>query len=179
MDTTEYYRYRKDMDTGDVILWKTYNPLSWLIRKFSKAEYNHTSLIVKVGGYDSLIDRRFELETALYGVAFKSLSRTMEKHRGEAYWFALKDEWNDRRMGIGAWAFDQVGKPYDYVGLFQQIFGRISADMRSLFCSEYAYFAWKNNNIPMNIPLDKDGNELAPRPGDIPSLGILKDYVKL
>lgn len=171
----KYLEVRNQMKTGDVILWKTTSPVSWAIRVFSGGDFNHASLIVDIDGYDELVDRKFLLESVSSGVVLSSLSRKLKEHHGEAYWFSLKDEYNDKRMDIGNWSFQQVGVKYDYIGLFRQIFGRISANADLFFCSEFPYFAWKNVSIPMNNP-----SKLAPRPGDIPDLGIFKnDVIKL
>ena len=180
MNLDKYNEIRKEMKTGDTILFKKKSLISWLIRAISKGEYDHAALVVKVGGYNGLIDRRFVVESVASGVMFRGLYNKLSALNGEAWWFALKDEYQDKREDIGVWAFENIGTShYDFKGLFQQIFGRISADAKSYFCSEYNYFAYKNAGIHMNVPWDEDGNELAPRPVDMPHLGIFKEPVKL
>jgi hypothetical protein len=179
MNLDGYFKVRNEMKTGDTILFKKKKIISWLIRLFSGGEYDHTALVVKVGGYHELIDRRFIIESVLSGVTFRGLYNKLSALKGDAYWYPLKDEYDDKREEIGNWAFSNIGVKYDVKGVFQQIFGRISADARTYFCSEYNYFAYKNVDIPMNVPLDNNGKPLAPRPVDIPDLGIFKDPVKL
>jgi hypothetical protein len=167
-----YLNVRSQMKTGDVILWKTVSPIGWAIRMFSGGDFNHCSLVVDINGYDELVDRKFLMESVGSGVVLSSLRRVLKKHDGEAYWLPLKKEFDDKRMDIGNWAFQQVGIKYDYVGLFRQIFGKISANADLYFCSEFTYLAWKNVDIPMYNP-----GKLAPRPGDIPELGIFENAV--
>ena len=175
METDKYLECRPNIKTGDMILWKDNGPLGWLIRKFSKGDYNHVSLVVSIEEYDELIDRRFVLEANSPGIILRSLSNEIKDTKGESHWYPLKDEFNDKRMDIGNWAFQRIGVKYDYIGLFRQIFGRISANTDRFFCSEFVYYAWKSVGIKMN----EDNLGLAPRPGDLPSLGIFKDVVKL
>jgi hypothetical protein len=63
-------------------------------------------------------------------------------------------------------AFQYIGVPYDYKSLFKNAFGRVSADARALFCSEYCFLCY-----------GKTGK--APTPGEMPKLGIFKPGTKL
>jgi len=175
MDLNKYTEYRSQMQTGDMIEWRKKSLVGWLIRLFSGGDTNHNSLVVDIGGYDDLVNRKFVLESTMSGVVLNSLSNKIEHHKGEAYWTPLKSEFDDKRINIGNWAFLQVGVKYDFEGLFQQIFGRVSAEASKYFCSEYLYFAYKNSDIPIK-ELD-DGK--APRPSDMHLLGIHEPRVKL
>lgn len=174
MDITNYYGCRDSLKTGDVIQWKTYGLIGWLIRRFTKGNVNHTSLIVEVGGYEGLRERKFMLEAQGHGIVLTSLSKRLTEHKGEAYVLPLKSEFNDKRINVGNWAFQQVGIKYDYDSLFAQMSGKVWAVADKYFCSEFNYFAWKNADIPMYNP---DG--LAPRPCDIDSLGIFENPIVL
>jgi hypothetical protein len=167
-----YLQCRDQLKTGDVLQWRTASPIGFLIRLFSKGTVNHTSIIVNIQEYNELVDRRFLLEALGHGIVLTSISRRLKDHKGKVYWLPLKEEFDDKRINVGSWAFKQVGVKYDYIGLVQQIFGRVSADAMAYFCSEFAYMAWKNANIPMHNP-----SGLAPRPGDIPKLNICKEEV--
>jgi hypothetical protein len=59
-----------------------------------------------------------------------------------------------------------VGIPYDYQSIFHQLFGKVSADARRLFCSEYCYLAYGFTGK-------------APAPADMPALGIFEQPIKL
>ncbi len=161
-----YRKYRPYMRTGDCILWTSHSVLGWLIRKFSNSPFNHASLVICLEEYRGLTDRIFHLEALEGGIEFNLLSQRLLNHRGSALWLPLKPSFDLLRPKIGAWAFEQVGTPYDYGSLFKQILGRVSAEATKLFCSEYCYLAWKNAGIDM--PPVKH----APRPGDIPDLKI-------
>ena len=174
MEISKYIQHRDSFKTGDAVQWKSYGLIGWLIRRFSKGNVNHTSIIVDVGIYDNLSSRKFLLEAQGHGVVLTSLSRRSEEHKGEAYVLPLKDEFDDKRINIGNWAFMQVGVKYDYDSLFNQMAGRVLADAEKYFCSEFTYLAWKSADIPMNNP-----SGLAPRPCDIEDLGIFKKAVIL
>jgi hypothetical protein len=174
MDIENYIRYRDTLKTGDCIQWKTKSVIGWLIRLFSSGDVNHTSLVVNISGYEGIANRKFLLEARGSGVVLTSLSRRLGDHNGSAYILPLKDEFEDKRVNIGNFAFMQVGIKYDYDSLFNQILGKVSADASEYFCSEFVYLAWLNADIPMYNP---DG--LAPRPSDIDSLGIFKEPIQL
>ena len=174
MDISKYYRIRDTLKTGDVVQWKTYGFVSWLIRKFSKGNENHTSLIVEVGGYDGLTNRKFMLEAQGHGIVLTSLSKRITEHKGEAYVLQLEDRFDNKRINVGNWAFLQVGIKYDYDSLFKQMSGKVLANADQYFCSEFAYLAYKNADIPMYNP-----DDLAPRPCDMEDLGIFKMPIQL
>jgi uncharacterized protein YycO len=174
MDIENYLKIRDSLKTGDCVQWKSKSMIGWLIRMFSGGDVNHTSLIVSIGGYDSLIDRKFLLEAQKNGIVLTSLSRRLGAHNGSAYVLPLKNDFDDKRVNIGNWAFLQVGIKYDYDSLFNQILGKVSADAEKYFCSEFVYLAYKNADIPMYNP---DG--MAPRPVDVDKLGIFKEPIIL
>jgi hypothetical protein len=167
---TCYRKHRPQMQTGDALQWSTSSALGWLIRKFSKADVNHTSLVVDVNEYN----RKYQLEAIEQGIALTSISRRLKDFKGRVWWLPLKDELSDYRDTINQIAFHQVGIRYDYGSLFAQVFGRVSTDASKFFCSEFAYFCWYGSAIPMHNPTG-----MAPRPGVVPGIVIFKDAVKI
>jgi len=167
-----YQDNRHRIKTGDAIQWRSHTALGFLIRMFSKG-VNHTSLVVRIEYYDPY-DRVFLLEALEPGIVLTSLSRRLAMHNGEAFWLPLSTDFDNKRYAIGAWALSFVGVEYDYESLFRQVFGRVSAEAKRFFCSEFAYLAWQNAGIPMKNPTGK-----APRPCDIPGLGVFDDAVKI
>lgn len=162
MDT--YCNIRPYMKTGDLLLWKSHSILGAAIRYFSKSNVNHASLVIPLSGQGAL--RIFTLEALEKGIVPNFLSHRLTKYDGEVYWYPLKDEWDSNRAVIEALAFKHIGVPYDYKSLFKQAFSRVSADVRHLFCSEYCYVCY-----------GMEGQ--APRPGDMPGLGIFKSPIKI
>jgi len=167
-----YLQVRHAMKTGDCILWKSNSVVGWLIRKFSKGNVNHASLVIKLEQYEDLKDRRFLLEALGSGIVLKLLSRRLENFKGQVWWLPLKDEYNDNRDDIGTWALEQVGIGYDYVSVFKNIISKASADMKAFFCSEFCFLGWKLNGIKLK------GNK-APTPVDIPKLKIFKKSIRI
>ena len=166
---TPYSKARERMATGDVVLWKGKGIISRLIRLWS--EYSHASLVLRLKEFKGLKDRRFLLEALASGIELRLLSRRLRGYRGEAWWFPLLDEYQGKRSDIAAWALNQVGKRYDYGSLFKNMLGRVNADARSYFCSEFVFLAYKEAGIV--------GGNVAPRPGDIARWNCFKFPVKL
>lgn len=152
----QYEKISKYILSGDVILWKGNHLISRAIRLFS--EYSHASLILRLNEFEGLKDRRFVLEAVNKGITINLLSEAFKEH-GEAYLFSLKEEHNDKRDQIISWAMGKMGTPYDFHGVFRNIFGRVSSDVKRLFCSEYVYESYKEAGIV--------GEQKAPRPGDL------------
>lgn len=169
---SNYNELKSTMRTGDCLLWRSNSILGWMIRLFTKAPVNHAGLIIRPGEHGHFKNRRFTIEALEKGIILRLLSERLRSFDGQVWLYPLKDEFDEYRSKIGAWALEKEGTPYDYRSLFKQIFGRVSADMREFFCSEFCYMAWRA--VGINIKDQK-----APRPGDIPDLGIFKEPVKL
>lgn len=161
-----YQRYRPDMKTGDLLLWSTNSLLGAVIRYFSKAAVNHASLVIRLQEYEGTERRRFTTEALEHGIILNLLSKRIAEYNGSVWWYPLKDEWNDRRTEIGEKAMSYIGTPYDYKSLFKNAFGKVSADARELFCSEYCFICYGMAGE-------------SPTPGDMPGLGIFKQPIKI
>jgi len=166
-----YIQVRHVMRTGDCLLWQSNSIIGWLIRKFSKANTNHASLIISLNEYGNLKDRRFLLEALGSGIVLRLLSRRLMNFSGKVWWLPLKDKYNGNRDRIGEWSLMQVGIPYDYKSVFKQMIGRVSADVKEFFCSEFCFIGWIESGIKLKGK--------APRPGDIPKLGIFKKAIRI
>ena len=165
MDLTLYNSLKEKMQTGDCLLWQSRSLIGWLIRKFSHADVNHAGLVIRPQKHSYFLNRRFTLEALENGIQLRLLSERLRHFKGRVWLWPLRDEFDDYRDEIAVWAISKEGTPYDYTSLFKQIMGRVSADAKEFFCSEFCYIAWKDVGIPMR-------DQKAPRPGDIPSLGI-------
>jgi len=145
------------MKTGDIIEWRSNSIVGRSIRFFSKQDVNHTSIVLNLDQYVPN-HSKFILEANAGRFELNPLSTVLEKYSGSAYWLALKPEWDDKRIGLGAWALEKVGTPYDFGSLFKNMFGRVTADARKMFCSEANFLDLVSNGI---VPAGK-----APRPGE-------------
>jgi hypothetical protein len=111
--------------------------------------------------------RIFITEALSNGVVPNFLSVSLEQYAGEAYWYPLKDEWEDKRNEIEDRAFSFLGMPYDYENLVKNAWGHTEIRTDRLFCSEYVFVCY--------------GHEtgLAPTPGDLAKMDMFKDPVRI
>lgn len=169
---TPYLELRWQMQTGDALLWKGYGIGSWLIRKLSKGNFSHAGLVIAPDEFESEQNRRWTMEALAQGVVLRLLSRALVEYNGECWWYPLRDIYNTNRDAVGKYAMCQAGIGYDYDSLVKQAIFRVTPDARKQFCSEHCFLAWKHAGIPIL-------SRLAPRPGDIPFLGIFKKPVRI
>ena len=162
-----YDAFKNILQSGDCILFRSRGPASWMIRAWTKENFNHAAIIVRPHESGPFKGRRFILEAVAGGVTLHFLSEVLKKLKGEAWLYLLKDQYTEQRSMVTEWAINQVGTPYDYTSLFQQIFGRVSANALKLFCSEFCYMAWQAAGILVVV-------EHAPWPGEISRLKIFK-----
>ena len=174
------------MGTGDALQWKSNTLLGKLIRLFArptkdkidKAGYNvnHTSLIITFDEYDQ--HRRYTTEALEMGIDLNLLSRRLKTFKGEVWWFPLKLKYNHIRKAIGKIALSYMGIWYDYSSLMKQTHSRVKINDKQLFCSEYYAFCVKKA-MGLYTMTDLDNLAVAPRPCDIPDLGIFGKPTKI
>jgi hypothetical protein len=162
-DLTQYYACRPLMKTGDLLTYRTSGFISNLIHYWSAD--NHAGLVLDLDEYQCEKDRRWTLEAISGGVHVNILSHILEKVHGQVFWHPLKEEFNAKRYDIMCFSLDQVGAvKYDTKSLLKQAFGRVSADLEKLFCSEYCFLAWEQAGIVQG--------ETAPYPSELAGLGV-------
>lgn len=172
-DLTKYNEVKDRMKTGDLLQWKSNSIIGSLIRCRTARSLpegwpavNHSSLVIRLSEYEGLERRRFTQEALEHGVVLNLLSRRLEAFDGEVWWYPLKEEFNGVRQVMGELALAYTGVPYDYGSLFRQILGKVSADARSLFCSELCCIIYGYT-----------GKMLSP--AEMPELGMFEEKVKL
>lgn len=153
-----YADAREKMETGDLLLWHSDTLLGALIR-LKCGYFNHAGLVLRLPDYELKKDTRWTLEALERGAGLYHLSRRLEEHKGTCTWFPLHPLYSSRRKQIGARALEYVGTPYDFGSLFLNALGKVSADARRLFCSEYVF-----------LSMGLEGK--APRPDEMLSLGF-------
>ena len=170
-DLSKYLEQRPKIRTGDAILWSGKGIIPSLIKFFSKGEFNHVSLVIRLTHVgDDLVRRVFLLEALESGIDLNTLSGRLSEYNGEAWHFPLHCDDFQRGL-IFKWALLNCDRKYDYGSLFKNIFGRVSVDAKRFFCSEYYIAACIHAKI-----LDTD---VAYRPADFPKLKIFGEPVKL
>lgn len=170
---TPYKEVRYLMQSGDVINWSSESALGWLIRKFSKADVNHSSKITRTDELGA--DRIFITEALARGIELHALSERLKTHKGKAYWLQLKSEHDSARYGARKWALDHIDVGYDYSSIFKQTHGRVNANSKKLFCSEFCFLALRDGGKIEQL----ENVVIAPRPGDMKNLGIFYERVRI
>lgn len=170
MNLETYYKYRPEMKSGDLLQWQSDSALGQLIRIWSK-DINHSSQVLDLLLYKDLFERRWTMEALEYGLTINLLSSRLKTYNGRVWWHPLLAEYDKYRPRISNLAIvraTEYGKrSYDYGNLFKNIFGRVSANAREWFCSEYVYL----NCRDVGMPLGDWPRDIAPRPGDMSKLG--------
>jgi len=164
-DLTKYNVVKEQLKSGDLLLWQTNGKVGRIIQWYTDSDYSHASLVIRLAEYEGLERHRYTTESLRHGVVLNLLSRRLEHQKGHAWWFPLKDEWNDKRQLIGERALSYVGIPYDFKGIFRFLFGPVSADIQAIFCSELCALAY--------------GYEGAPSPAQLLDYGIHKAGVQI
>lgn len=166
MTLEKYLAVRPKMKSGDLLEWRSNGFIGKAIRFFTKKEVNHSGLVLSLDSYlDVPGNHKFTLEALEHGIELNLLSRSLVNHSGSAWWYPLKPEYDSLRSKIAGWAVSQVGIGYDYKSLWKNMFGKVSADARRFFCSEYVAMSYQAAGL-------LQGLSLAPRPGEITSLGL-------
>jgi Permuted papain-like amidase enzyme, YaeF/YiiX, C92 family len=172
-DLTTYNFLAPQMNTGDLIEWRSNSAIGSAIRFFTKKDVNHSSLVVRLP-YEGC-SRRFVVEAIGSGLEFRLLSNQLENYHGSAWWYNLKNEPKKPLAKMGEWALTEVSKgiKYDFADLIKQAFGRVSLDAQRWFCSEVVDACYIEHGI---IQPDPDG---ARRPGEFSNLGIFESKARL
>jgi hypothetical protein len=165
-DLTLYNSVKDQLKTGDLLQWHSNSLIGKLIRTKTGWYVNHSSLAICFSQYEGEQHRRFTVEALEHGTVLHLLSKSLEQHKGEVWWYPLVDTWNERRNVIGERALEYIGIPYDYLSIVKQLVGRVNTNVKKMFCSEYCYFCYGFTGI-------------APNPGEMPNLGIFKDPIKI
>jgi len=159
-----YNAIKDQMKTGDIIQWHSNSLVGSIIRWRTKAEANHSSMVIRMSEWEGLERRRFHTEAMGRGVYPNLLSNRLEGYKGKVWWMPLKDSWDDKRQLVGERLTDCWGKEYDYKSLLWQAIGKVSIDTQQMFCSEVVDYA-----------LGFTGQ--AHNPGELETLGIHKDKI--
>jgi len=162
-----YYQFRNDMKTGDALEWRSNTLFGSLVRLVTRKDVNHTSVLLNLDQVEGCESRRFCMEANTHGVDFNIISSRLADFKGKVYWLPLKTEYDSYRAKIKAFCFLNAGVPYDFKGLLFNLFGRVTANDKKMFCSEFAFLAYKSSGIAAIQKYSK-----ASRPGEIYSLGI-------
>jgi len=172
--TPLYDVVRPSIQTGDAVLWQSPSIIGKLIQWGTDSKFNHVSIAIRFTQYDQ--DRVWILEELGDGAVLNPLSYRLATNGGHAWVFPLNPDLDALRVPMGAWALKVVGTPYDYVGLFENIAGRISSEAHRMICSGYWWKAFKEAVLKVPGPYKPYDSALiklkgdVPRPSDFPML---------
>ena len=138
-DLKRYRDVRHLIQTMDLIQWHGDSLISKIIRWKTGGPETHSGIACRLAD----VDRVMTLEAISKGAVPNPLSYVLGKYKGKAYWHPLKEEYRLFIAEAFNWMYDRIGTGYDYEGVARQLFGRVSADARALFCSEYVFLGWK------------------------------------
>lgn len=149
-----------NLQTGDIVLYRSNSLLSRLIRFFTMSEFSHAELIVKNWGYDELTG---SVSIGVRGTDFYRYSKG--KHISIVRHFDNRDgiDSNEERR-IAQRANFMKGVKYDFLSLlwFQPIFqiinrwnGRTKEKAENrMYCSEYVAWVYELESWWNYIPAD-------------------------
>ena len=161
-----YEAVREQMKTGDCISFASNDLLGKLIRIWSKGS-NHIESILCLSKYAGKENRIWSLGARSGGIDLNILSNLIKNYNGQVTWYPVKDEFDWYRETVVCKGLKVAGTPYDFEGLFANVFGRISMAAKKFLCSKFWYWLWMkgaDEEYPNGV-LPKV--EKVPRPGDI------------
>ena len=172
-DLSQYDGLRTLIKTGDLVEFASNGIIGKSIMAVTHKGVSHSSLVVRLPYKDS--PRRYIIEAIRTGVEFQLLSDVLKHYDGKVIWYGLRKEYDDKRDGIGEWAFNELAKhkKYDFGGVIAQLWGRVSLDSRKYYCSELIDAAYIEAGI---IKPDPKGARV---PGDFVPLGIFGSQAHL
>ena len=138
-DLKRYLTFRDQIQTMDLIQWHGDSLISKIIRWKTGGSETHSGIACRLAD----VDRVMTLEAISRGAVPNPLSKVLGKYKGKAYWHPLKEEYRPYVAESFNWMYDRIGTGYDYESVTSHLFGRVSADARALFCSEYVFLGWK------------------------------------
>ncbi|RLC88887.1 MAG: hypothetical protein DRJ03_01210 [Chloroflexi bacterium] len=196
-DLSLYLQHRPNMRTGDILLWDgnvTPDPRTWisgLIQIWSPG-YNHVSFILDE--FEDITKHKYILEALSDGIVLRQIGARLKKYKGKVYWLQAKEEYDDWRPMLGEWALDKVGIDYDFRSIFVNMVHRAPLGLKTLFCSEFGYGAWrwvalmKESEHPLyeavlqrwkSTEVEVFNFKKAPRPSGMIEMGNWKEPVRV
>jgi hypothetical protein len=138
-DLPRYLAARDRIQTMDLLQWHGESLISRLIRWKTGGSATHSGIAFRLAD----VDRVMTLEAISRGAVPNPLSDSLSKYDGRCYWHPLKKMFRAHVAKAFNWMYDKIGTGYDFEAIGSNLFGKVSADARMLFCSEYVFLGWK------------------------------------
>lgn len=161
----QYGEIRKEIQNGDVLLYKGKGIASYCIKKFTHSEYSHAGLAVWWN------ERLMVMEAVGKGVVVAPLSTNVEHYHGDVELFRSKQEiCADKRVKLIQCAQEELGKSFSQLGVLLigfRIFLKLPFNKddtiytsKRLFCSFYVASAY--NQIELDLKPNRSDNFTTP-----------------
>lgn len=142
-----YEETRGQFSEGDLLCFRGRGFLSGVIRLVTRSAYSHVGLVHLFEGHV------YCLEAVASGVRLCRMSEEVRRYEGGIDYFEVLSAGEKERRGAVGFAFQQLGKPFDFVGL-ARFFVRIvfharlkaRADDR-FFCAELVARAYAGQGL--------------------------------
>jgi hypothetical protein len=166
-DLSKYNSVKHLIKSGDCLQCRG-NHLASQIIMAASGPWSHSALVIEMAG------RLWVIEAVSPRVHIVSLQVFLTDYPGEVWWHPLEKCYagSVRMVENFAIGHAEKGTPYDFRGLFQNIFDRPNADDRELFCSEFVQLGYFIGGF-ISKPIYAD------RPCDIPECNIFGEPTML
>jgi hypothetical protein len=185
-DGQTYQDLRKEIRTGDLLLFRGKHMLSGVIESLSDSPYSHCAILAR---WD---DRIIAFQADLRGVEILPASTMVCKYDGKVDWWPLKPAWRrdgalDDRLLLDT-ALTLLGTKYAYWALIKLglriLFGRTlnpkqaHATPDSLFCSQFVSLVYRKASHE-KIRINRSANDASTSPADFATSGFFEPRAQL
>ena len=134
---------------GDLFFTTSSNVISWAIRQRTWGRFSHVQIIVS-DDRDGMLDVISADPNGVY-------CRAVQEEEWKNYSILTYPEMTgEERTNVVRFCFQQIGKPYDYVGLASFLLYKGMQKEGAWFCSELAYVAYKQAGIRLQRRVKQD-----------------------
>jgi hypothetical protein len=149
MIKNNYFRYRDQIKTGDLIQFYSTDIFSKIIAFFIRWKLGLKGDVATHSAMAKWVDidgdpRLFILESAVAGVCLNYLSNRIQwwLPHGDIYWHKMRDEHSSLGVAAADIVMLKIGTPYGFRDLVKQAILRVAFDSKNFFCSELVGYPW-------------------------------------
>lgn len=181
-----YQDLRRQIRTGDLLLFRGNRLISGWIEALSDSPYSHCAILARWG------ERVIAFQADLRGVEVLPASTMVCRYQGKVDWWSLKREWRgpdglDDRLLLDT-ALTLLGIKYAYWDLIKLglriLFGRALSPKQahatpdSLFCSQFMSLVYRTASGE-RIDVNRSANDASTSPADFAASGFFEPRFQL
>ncbi len=169
-----YPSARKQIQTGDVLLFRGTSAVSRIIRWGSRSEYSHAGLAAWWG------DRLIVFQAVSHGAQVVPVSSAVDVYDGQVDWWAPRADITVDPEILLDYAVKMLGRAYAFNGVINLMWRMAirrfkglpdpKAAPKELFCSQYVSYCYRQAGVDLAKNID-DGST---SPGDLARGGLLE-----